>query len=53
MTAAARGRTINTGRAMKCAPWQIAVLSPGVCLGICGQCNAGLTVVLSTALSGG
>lgn len=49
--AALRGRVIDTARVLKNAPWQIVIFSLGMYLVIYGLRNAGLTSLLSAALS--
>ncbi|WP_462381872.1 arsenic transporter [Pseudomonas sp. Marseille-QA0892] len=47
---AGRGHVISTKRVMKDAPWQIVIFSLGMYLVVYGLSNAGLTVLLSSAL---
>ena len=49
--AALRGRVIDTARVLKNAPWQIVIFSLGMYLVIYGLRNAGLTSLLSSALT--
>ncbi|WP_442801838.1 arsenic transporter [Serratia rubidaea] len=45
------GRTINVGKVLRGAPWQIVIFSLGMYLVVYGLCNAGLTDLLSTVLN--
>lgn len=49
--AALRGRVIDTARVLNNAPWQIVIFSLGMYLVIYGLRNAGLTSLLSSALT--
>ena len=48
---AKRGSTINTGKVLRGAPWQIVVFSLGMYLVVYGLRNAGLTEYLSAVLN--
>lgn len=48
---AKRGNTINTGKVLRGAPWQIVVFSLGMYLVVYGLRNAGLTEYLSAVLN--
>ncbi|MEB6336609.1 arsenic transporter [Serratia rhizosphaerae] len=45
------GRTINVGKVLRGAPWQIVIFSLGMYLVVYGLRNAGLTDLLSTVLN--
>lgn len=45
------GRTIDTGKVLRCAPWQIVIFSLGMYLVVYGLRNAGLTEFLSDVLN--
>ncbi len=47
---AKRGHAINTGKVLRCAPWQIVIFSLGMYLVVYGLRNAGLTESLSGVL---
>ncbi|MDX6877974.1 ArsB/NhaD family transporter, partial [Klebsiella pneumoniae] len=48
---AAKGRTINTKKVLRGAPWQIVIFSLGMYLVVYGLRNAGLTDYLSEILN--
>lgn len=48
---AAKGRTINTKKVLRSAPWQIVIFSLGMYLVVYGLRNAGLTNYLSEILN--
>ncbi|KFC01005.1 arsenic efflux pump protein [Trabulsiella guamensis ATCC 49490] len=51
LAVAKRGHTINTGKVLRGAPWQIVIFSLGMYLVVYGLRNAGLTEYISSVLN--